>query len=200
MKRGHLILAVAPLLAGCAGSARTRDVTTVVVSETVSNIPEFYTNVPEDPNYLFAPATATSRDLQVAVNKAQAEGRNQIAQQLEVKWSGLTKRFQEEVGLAEDSELLDQYTQVYKAVVSQVLNGSRARQQDVQPEAGIYRAYVLMEMPIGEASMALMSRIKANEHMYTRFRAAEAFQELEEEVQRYEEWRRQQREREPIHR
>ena len=92
-----------------------------------------------------------------------------------------------------DSQLLDQYTSVYKATVSQVLFGSRPRQQEVKAEGRAYRAYVLMELPTGEAAKRLMEQVKANEQMYTRFRSTEAFKELDAEVQRYEAWKRDQK-------
>lgn len=172
------IVLVILLIAGC-GSSR----------ETVRSAPDWYLDLPEDPNYIFAAVTSTSRDMQVAVDKAQADGRNEIAQQLELRMSGLTKRFQEEVGLDEDSELLEQFTNVYKAVVDQVLHGTRPSQREILEEGNTFRAYVLMEMPIGQANQALMQRIRQNENMYTRFRASEAFEELEKEIERYEEWR-----------
>ena len=34
------------------------------------------------------------------------------------------------------------------------------------PEKGIYRAYVLMSLPIGEANQALMEKIRANKALY----------------------------------
>ena len=91
-----------------------------------------------------------------------------------------------------DAQLLDQYTQVYKATVSQVLYGSRARQQVVRSEGPVYRVYVLMELPTGEMSRRLVEQMRANEQMYTRFRATEAFKELDAELQRYEAWKRSQ--------
>ena len=39
----------------------------------------------------------------------------------------------------------------------------------------------------------LMEQVKANEQMYTRFRATEAFKELDAEVQKYEAWKKSQR-------
>ena len=70
-----------------------------------------------------------------------------------------------------------------------MLIGSRVREQQVQPEGQIYRAYVLMEMPIGAVSEALLERIRGRENMYTRFRAAEAFSDLESEVENYQVWK-----------
>jgi hypothetical protein len=158
--------------------------------ETIRNLPSWYLKPPTDNNYLFAPATSLSRDVQVAINKAQTDARNAIAQQLEVKYGALNKRFVEEVG-REGSQLLDQYTQVYKAVVSTTLYGSRPRQV-LRTEGTLYRAIILMELPVGEMSKRLLEQIRAQEQLYTRFRAGEAFKELDAEVKRYEEWKKQQ--------
>ena len=43
-----------------------------------------------------------------------------------------------------------------------------------------------MELPIGAANAEMLAKIKENERMYTRYRASEAFKELEEEVEKYE--------------
>ncbi len=187
------ILFAALLFAACGSSKDATDLTPRASDKTIEQAPDWFLETPEDPNYLFATATSTSRDMQVAVNKAQTTARGQIAEQLETKFEGLTKQFQEEVGVGDDSELLEQYTQAYKSVVSQVLHGSSTRERHITTEGGIYRAYVLMEMPIGEASQALMSQLEANRDMYTRFRASQTFEELQQEVERYERWKEEQR-------
>jgi hypothetical protein len=169
------------------------DLTPPPSRETVRNLPRWYLKPPQDDKYAFGTATAVSQDLQVSIDKAQAAARNVVAQQLEVKYGALTKRFAEETGRNVDAQLLDQYTQTYKATVSQVLYGSRPREQTVRAEGPVYRAFVLMELPLGEASKRLMDQVRANEQMYTRFRASEAYKELEAEVQRYEAWKRSQR-------
>jgi len=111
--------------------------------------PEWFTNIPEDPNYLYSSATAESRDLQHAVNTAKEEGRAEIARQMRLKISGLFKRFLEETGVGEDAEFLAMET-------------------------------------------ALLAKIKENQQMYTRFRASQAFNELEEEVEKYEQFKKEQ--------
>jgi len=171
------------LLAGCGSSSDTNSL----------NLPSWYMNVPQDENYLFAAASNTSRDMQLSINKSLMDGRAQIAEQLEVRMSGMQRRFQEEVGLGEDSELLDQFTSAYKSVVEETLVGSRAREQEVRRDGGVYRSFVLVEMPIGAANEALMQRIRENNNMYTRFRATEAFKDLENEIEDYREWRDNQR-------
>jgi hypothetical protein len=106
--------------------------------------------------------------------------------------AGLSKRFVEETGLDEDAEMLGMFNQVSKTVVSDSISGSRLSKQKLNREKGTYRAYVMMEMPIGEASARFLEKIHAQDRLYTRFRASAAFEELDREVQAYEEWKRQQ--------
>lgn len=181
------------VLAACHSRPNAADLTPPPSRETVKNLPKWYLKPPKDDKYAFGTATAVSQDLQVSIDKAQAEARNVVAQQLEVKYGALTKRFVEETGRNVDAQLLDEYTSVYKSTVSQVLYGSRPREQSVRAEGSVYRAFVLVELPLGEASKRLMDQVRANEQMYTRFRATEAFKELDAEVQRYEAWKRSQK-------
>ena len=105
----------------------------------------------------------------------------------------MTKQFTEEVGLGEDAEFLSQTSVVSKSVTSKVLNGSRARQVETIKEDGvIYRAYVLMELPIGPANSALLDAVKKQQNLYTRFRSSQGFQELEEEVEKYDQFKKEQ--------
>ena len=184
-----ILLSFMAVIIGCGGGTPPKPGTP---EATLVSIPDWYSNPPQDPNYLFAPATAMSKDMQLAVDKAKQQARMDLASQLEVKVQGLTKKFEEEVGMNEDSELLSEFTQASKSVVSTVMNGTRVNKHDVVVENGIYRAYVLMELPLGEANLALMQQIKNSQNMYTRFRASQAFDELEQEVEKYEQFKKDQ--------
>jgi hypothetical protein len=152
-----------------------------------SDIPEWYTSIPQDPNYFFAVATATSQDMQLASDRAAVAARAEIARQTEAKVSGLQKRFDQEVGLAENSQLMQQFTQATKTVVSESLSGSRIKFQKPCKDGSVWRSYVLVEYPIGAANQALLGQIRANDLMRTQFEATKAYKELDEEVQKYEE-------------
>jgi hypothetical protein len=178
-----MLLLAGPLLlfTGCKSGMKV----TPETRSAVSTIPDWFSKPPVADDRFYGVATSESRDMQLAVDKATAASRAQIAQQLETKYGGIVKRFQEETGTG-NSELVDQFTQVYKLVSSQTLNGARAKEQKVLPGEGVYRAYVLMEMPVGEASKALMAKLSAQQALYTRFRATQGFKELNEELDKYE--------------
>jgi hypothetical protein len=156
------------------------------------SVPDWFLNPPEDPNYLYSPTTATSKDMQLAIDTAKHQGQVDISQQLQTKVSGMFKRFREEAGVGEDSDMLALTTSASKSVVSETINGCKASKQEVKKEGTIYRAYILMEMPIGAANAAMMAKVKENKHMYDRFRATQAFDELNEEVEKYEQFKKEQ--------
>jgi len=169
---GMLVLAVG--LAGCGGSEKVSD---------EENMPGWFMNPPSSENYVYATQSATSQRMQVALDKASNSARGALATQLETKVEGMTKSFTEEVG----DDLRQQYTETQKTITSRVLRGTSPKEREVyKQENGTYRAFVLMELPIGEAAKELMSKIEQNDEMYTRFRASEAFEEMNEAVDEYE--------------
>ncbi|WP_251980237.1 LPP20 family lipoprotein [Salinibacter ruber] len=168
------IAALTLLLTACGGSQ--------AVSEK-ENVPEWYTNLPEDPNYVFAAQSATSQKMQVAVDKAMTGARGEMATNLETEVNEMNKSFTEEIG----DEMRQQFVETQKTVTSRVLRGTSAAEKEVvQKGNGTYRAFVLMEMPIGKAAKELMSKVKQNDEMYTRFRASQAFKEMEEAIEEFE--------------
>lgn len=182
---GLLLLALA-MLAGCGGSPETMQATST------GDIPDWYPNAPQDQLFARAANTAVSQDLQIAVDKASTGARAELGRLVETKVNALQKRFEEETGTATEATLLQQFTQATKLVVSTTLNGSRMKDQKTVRDGAMWRAYVLMELPLGAANATLLEEIKKNKELYTRFRASEAYRDLDAEVQKYEEWKKQQ--------
>jgi hypothetical protein len=161
-------------LAACGGSGE--------VSEK-EEVPEWYTSPPEDPNHVFSAQSATSQKMQVAIDKAMTSGRAELATSLETQVEAMNKSFTEEIG----DEMRQQFVQTQRTVTSRVLRGTSAAEREVIREGeGTYRAFVLMDMPIGKAAKELMSKVKQNDEMYTRFRSSQAFEEMEEAIEEYE--------------
>ena len=180
---GLLLGLLLPLVAAC--GSKSTNLTPSPQKETIKNMPEWYLEPGVDEDHLYAAATATSKDVQTAVDKAKARARGDLATQMQTRMTNLTKDFQEETGEADDSEYLQYFSATTKSVTDQVLSGSRVEKKHPVIEGDIWRAYVLMSLPIGPANKLLMEKIKANEKVYTQFRATKAFEELQEELEAY---------------
>jgi hypothetical protein len=161
------------------------------VVKTVEEIPDWYSNPKCQMEYvLCSTATATSLDLQMAVDKATLDAKAATADKLTSLASGKMKRFREEIGAQDDPQLNEQASRVTSNLFVDVdLSGYRTPKQEVQADGGRYRAYVLVEYPIGEANKLLMDAVRRNKELETRFRASDAYRELEEDVKRYRESR-----------
>ncbi|NTW49104.1 MAG: hypothetical protein HGB19_05105 [Chlorobiales bacterium] len=183
MRNSFFILILAALFAvGCGSSKQSKSLS----SAEVGDVPEWFLNVPKDPNFLYSAKTSTSRDLQLAIDKATTDARAEIGKQVDIKVQDLTKKFTEETGTDNDAQLLQMMSQATKTIVSTSLSGSKITQKKILKDNQLFRAYVLVEYPIGAANEAFLNQIKKNEQMYTRFRAAKAMDELKEEVKEYE--------------
>jgi len=167
---GMAALAVV-IIAGCAGSGGWKTIET-----------------PTDANFYFATGTSESADLQLAIDKATLNARAEIGRQLELKLNSLQKSFAEEVGDT-DPELNKLYSSATEVVVSTQLSGSKIKDTKYQEKNGKYHAVVLVEYPVNAANAALVNQIKKDQALYTRFRASEGFKELEAEVEKYENWK-----------
>jgi len=180
----HLIISLSVLLvvlslSACGGSTELSKTDT-------GDIPEWYLTTPTATDYIYEAASATSRDMDLAITKASTEARAKIARTMEVKINSMQKKFEEEVGEGENSEYLSQFTQATKTIVSTELNGSQITEKKLVKDGSNWRAYVLAKYPIGAAQKAFLDKISNNNNLYTRFRATEAFAELENDVYKYE--------------
>ena len=163
----------------CGGSKELADTET-------GDIPSWYLTTPTADDYIFESASSTSRDMDLAITKASVEARAKVARTLEVKINSMQKKFEEEVGQGENSEFLSQFTQATKTIVSKELTGSQISQKKLVKDGKNWRAYVLAKYPIGAAQKAFLKQISNDENLYARYRATEAFKELENEVQKYD--------------
>ena len=176
-------------LLGCGGAKTPQAIQQETVQKTMESIPPWFPAPPADAEHLYGTGTGESGDMQFAVNKAEQAARVQITSNIEAKVSSLFKTFSEETGVGQDAEFISMSTGVSKTVASEVISGTRIKDQKIVPEGGRYRAYVLMEMAIGEAQARLQAQIKAQNRLYTQFRASQGYQELEKEVEAFEEFK-----------
>lgn len=174
-------LCLLAMLCAC-GGARTVDLAPSTNKETVKQIPDWFLQPPTDAEHLYASASATSRDMQIALQKAKATAQMDLAQQLGTRLGDLTRQFSEETGMAEDSQLLSQFSSATKTVTDQAMSGARVEKKELLPERQVYRAYLQMVLPIGQANQLLMDKIKNNQPLYTRLRASQAYADLDREL------------------
>lgn len=159
--------------------------------KTIKNIPDWCTNPPQKEGYKYEWATATSQDMQMALDKARLVATSNLASSIDSEWNGLTKRAQEETGKGSESHIIDQFSKTIENVISRQMTDVRVSNTELQEEQSntgyIYKAYIQIEFDEGAAQKRLLAKIKADEQLYTAMRATELFDEMEKKVEAYRE-------------
>jgi len=177
-----LLTALAFGILACASTEKPAKITPIASDKMIKKAPDWFLSPPTKSGMLFAPGTATSRDMQMAKDKAAHTARLDLARGLESHFTALTKRFQEEVGTDLEAQYLEQFTQTTKEVVDVTLSGVQQEDLEMFNEEGVFRCYVLLKMDLDAANAKLLDKIKQQEQLLTMLRATEAFQELDKSV------------------
>ncbi len=186
VKISLLLLVVAIIFSAC-GPKQQPNLTPDSTDNTKSKVPEWFLDKPKnDDNYFYAVATATSRDLQQAINKSKQEARAELSNTLEIYIKAKSDKFDRETGLNQNSTLKQEWTNVSRNVTANVLKGTEEDKKDVVEEERVWRAYILMTLPVGAAAQELFHQLNENDALKVHLEASEAFMELEEEVEKYE--------------
>jgi hypothetical protein len=175
----HLIVlgSAALLLAGCSPSKAS-------LGEIEVDVPTWFANPPKSPDYLFGLANEQSQTMQTAIEKAKHSATVDLAGKMEAHVQGMTKRFQEDIGTGLDATEQGLFESVSKIIVNETVYGVQIKEQKIMQneETKLYSVYALVEMPIGTANKALVSKLKEQQALALKLDASKSFKELEAEI------------------
>jgi hypothetical protein len=154
------------------------------VSKQITNIPDWYLNMPTDEEAIYSSGSAKAPDLQLAVDIAILNAKTVLADRINGKLSSMTKTFIAKIGSSDlDTNVLSEIEKVSKNVVAEVdVAGYSVTKSDVTQDGTQYRAYVLLEYSNEEAIKIMMNRMRKDRMVYSRLRSTEAWKELESQV------------------
>ena len=158
----------------------------------IKGAPDWYLETTKKEGFKLVSSTATSQDMQLAINKASLDAGNILASMVKAEMNALVKRVSEETGYEDDSDLLDKFSQVQEQVVATTLQDWSISKKEVLREKNskgknIFRAYVLIEWDEGAAQKRFLERIKSEKEIYDAIRATELYEEMEDKVEKYRE-------------
>ena len=127
---------------------------------------------------------ADSQNTQTAIARAKMDARKNLAQAVHIKIENLEKAFVEEIGEASGSEMNELFSSATKQITVQSLQGTHPLEIKYSSEKDVTTAYVLMALnpEIIDASL----KHNNAKHLYERFRASQAFEELDKEIKEFE--------------
>jgi len=157
--------------------------------QTPMDVPNWFmmTPEPDDEYAVYATGEATSRKMNIAMQKATQQARANLGQSINAKVQSLIESMVEEAGMGENVQITEFYSEASKSVSNETLSGATVvKKYPYQMSSGGYRVYVLMGLkkaPFDNAaSQAIVSKVKENqeEAMYATFKKTQAFNRLDE--------------------
>lgn len=154
------------------------------VKQSLDDAPDWYLSPPPDEEAaIYASGTAVSSDLQFAIDRAVLGAKRTLADRVNSKVSAKMKEFLAESGVAEDPQTLaDSQSTTINLITEVNLSGYGVKDRKVLAQGGGYRAYALVQYPLGQANRMLLDQIRKNARLETKVQASKAYQELEKDV------------------
>lgn len=142
--------------------------------------PDWYMNPPKTEGYIYAAGTATSSDLQFAVDKAILNAKYQLADQMNGKVSGQQKSFITENADGQASGTAERATSNLVAEIA--LPAYQVTQRKVIPVDTQFRSYVLLQFAVAQAPLQTASATPPPSPAALQAQAEAAQQELQKAI------------------
>jgi hypothetical protein len=124
----------------------------------------------------------------LAKKKAVTDAQGQLAEIFNTQVNRMKKMFQEEIGSAEDSEINEAFTTVTKVLTSTMLQGAITKKTKYMkdPQTGKFTAGSLVAVEPDKVNMSILDEVKKGKpKLYERFRASQAYEELDQAMEKY---------------
>ena len=191
MQNRSILLGLAMFSAACAGGGVQQSGVPAPSQKVLDQAPEWFNSPPRNTaEIIYATGEAALPDPAQARESAVLSARNELAASLNTEMASLTEKFGSSVqGSPDGTETLNTFRQAIRGVVRQSLAETQIRNSYRTVDAGgaQYRVYVLVELNKAAAKQALMDKVKSDANLYARFRASQAFTDLDAELKKIDE-------------
>ena len=126
-----------------------------------------------------------SRTVHHALEKAKLRGRGQLQHALESKIDTMRLAFIEEIGEGEDSEYNAMFTTASDSIASQILRSTTPSDFKYDTTGGMTSAWALLVLDPKVIADAFAAQADTARDHYTRFRASQAFEALEQDIETF---------------
>ena len=142
--------------------------------------------VQDNAEYVQTYGLATKVSQTTSFDAAHANAMLQAAQYVENYVKGMVKNYEEEAGVV-DPQVLALTSKVVKEVSNAKFeNAMVTKQETIITEEGRYQTFVRVSVPKDAVNKNTLNKIKNEEALYNQFKASQAFDELEKEVENYD--------------
>ena len=153
------------------------------IDNTIENMPDWMTKPPQDVNSIYTTGTYLSKDMQRSIDGASRNALNELALTISGNLNSLVNEYVEETGFASDSTIINEVSRVtsMEAINTKIIGHKRVDSKLMRNNQS-YRAFVLIQYPIGEFNKLALQVIKNNKLLESKLKSSDAFKRLEEKA------------------
>ena len=180
-------------LASCAGNVDKEaliDNTTTQgqvaqVQQTNSLVPEWFLNHDEEEGTIFSNGTGAAPDIQLSIDIAVLNAKTVLADRLNGKLSSMTKNYIAKIGQAsKEVGVIEELEKTARNLIAEVdVSGYKVSKMEVNPVGTQFRTFVQLEYNEEVAEKILMQKLMKQRNKISKYRAKEAFKELDDKVE-----------------
>jgi hypothetical protein len=163
----RLIIVISLLLSAC-GSPKgspeaflerqeeAREARVEEVEKAIDDLPSWFTDVPQEDNAIFSVGSATSPDLQLAMDKSILNAKRMLADRIEGRLSSQVKEYITETGNKSAPPVITDTERVTKNIMREVnVAGYSVKEMEIKPHNTFFRVYTMLIYPVGKANQLL---------------------------------------------
>ncbi|MCB1737789.1 MAG: hypothetical protein KDI42_06665 [Gammaproteobacteria bacterium] len=146
--------------------------------------PDWYLKPPTASSMLYASATATSEDLQMAQDKAILDAKRGIAEQIESRLSGKLRQYVLDHGGVDNHDSVQaEASKVMQNSFTDVdLAGFHVEESKLIQQGPGFRSYVLIGFPLGDANRLITAKLQRSQQQDTSVAATKAYADLQRDI------------------
>ena len=186
------ILSIAALsflfLNGCGGSSKAEPVEEeyVEIKDPFSDLTVLANQIIEEGG-VAAVGQGTSQRMDISKEKAKTAAQGNLAEIFNTKVQRLKRQFVEEIGTDNDTEINEAFSNVTKTLTSKTLKGAIVKDTKIiKDKKGMYVTGIVLAVTPKTVDQSIMDEMKNNKKVYERFRASQAYKDLDKEMKEYE--------------
>lgn len=141
-----------------------------------------------DAGGIAAVGQSQSQRQDLAKKKAVTDAQGQLAEIFNTQVERMKKMFQEEIGSEEDSEINEAFTTVTKVLTRTMLQGAITKQTKYMrdPQTKQFTAASVVAIEPDKVNLSILDEVKKSKpKLYERFRASQAYEELDKAMDKY---------------
>ena len=182
----YITTAAILLLAGCASAPAGTDYTNSTKPanpQIPTDVPDWYMETPSDGEYVYVTGMGDGSNINIALGKAKSFAQQEMSEQISAEVQSMVKNYMQESGVDENQSSINFYESVSKTVSNNTMTGFEVlKKYPYSKPNGGYKVYILAGVKTGTVQGEVVSQIQNEESMYAEFKASQAFQALESEV------------------